>query len=83
MGHIIVTEIGPCLVDTAMAKGERLFWVMPAEKVASQILTAIRKKKSKDYVTKRWHILAIINKTLPYCLYKRMCLSNIAIKVLL
>lgn len=71
-GHIIVTDICPGLVDTAMAKGEGLFWVMPVDKVASQIIAAIRKKKSKVYVTKRWHILAIINKFLPYCLYKRM-----------
>lgn len=70
--HIIVTDIRPGLVDTAMAKGEGLFWVMPVEKVANQIITAIRKKISKAYVTKRWHILAIINKILPYCLYKRM-----------
>ena len=70
--QITVTDICPGLVDTAMAKGEGLFWVMPVEKVANQIITAIRKKKSKAYVTKRWHILAIINKILPYCLYKRM-----------
>ena len=71
-GHIIVTDIRPGLINTAMAKGEGLFWVMPVDKVASQIIAAIRKKKSIAYVTKRWHILAIINKFLPYCLYKRM-----------
>ena len=27
---------------------------------------------SKAYVTKRWHILAIINKNLPYNIFKRM-----------
>ena len=70
--HIGVTDIRPGLVDTAMAKGEGLFWIMPVEKVASQIITAICKKKSKAYVTKRWHILATLNKNLPYCLYKRM-----------
>ena len=70
--QITVTDICPGLVDTAMAKGEGLFWVMPVEKVANQIITAIRKKKSQAYVTKRWHILAIINKFLPYCLFKRM-----------
>ena len=70
--HIIVTDIRPGLVDTAMAKGEGLFWVMPVEKVASQIITAIRKRRSKAYVTKRWHILAIINKNLPYNIYKIM-----------
>ena len=70
--HILVTDIRPGLVDTAMAKGERLFWVMPVEKVASQIIAAIRKQKSKAYVTKRWHVLAIINKNLPYSIYKKM-----------
>ena len=69
---IIVTDIRPGLVDTAMAKGDGLFWVMPTRKVANQICTAIRRKKSKAYVTKRWHVLAIINKFLPFCLYKRL-----------
>ena len=69
--HILVTDIRPGLVDTAMAKGEGLFWVMPVEKVASQIVAAIRKQKSKAYVTKRWHVLAIINKNLPYSIYKK------------
>ena len=70
--QICVTDIRPGLVNTAMAKGEELFWVMPVEKVASQIIDAIHKKKSKAYVTKRWHILAIINKNLPFALYKRL-----------
>lgn len=71
-GNITITDVRPGLVDTAMAKGEGLFWVMPVEKVASQICAAIRCKKSKVYVTKRWHILGIINKNLPFALYKRM-----------
>lgn len=71
-GKVIVTDIRPGLVNTAMAKGEGLFWVMPVEKVASQICAAISKRKSKVYVTKRWHVLAIINKNLPFTLYKRM-----------
>ena len=71
-GKVIITDIRPGLVNTAMAKGEGLFWVMPVEEVASQICTAIRKRMSKVYVTKRWHVLAIINKNLPFTLYKRM-----------
>jgi len=71
-GKITVTDVRPGLVDTAMAKGEGLFWVMPVEKVARQIYTAIRNKNSKIYVTKRWHLLAAINKKLPFKLYKRM-----------
>lgn len=70
--QISVTDIRPGLVKTAMAKGEGLFWVMPVEKAARQILTAIKKKESKAYITKRWHILAIINRNLPFRLYKRL-----------
>lgn len=69
---VIVTDIRPGLTDTAMAKGEGLFWVMPVEKVASQILSAIQKKKGVAYVTKRWHVLALLNKNVPWSLYKRM-----------
>ncbi len=71
-GKITVTDIRPGLVDTAMAKGEGLFWVMPVEKVAHQIRIAICRGKSKAYVTKRWHVLASINKNLPFFLYKRI-----------
>lgn len=71
-GKINVTDIRPGLVDTAMAKGEGLFWVMPVEKVANQICNAIRKKRTKAYVTKRWHMLAILNKSLPFSVYKRI-----------
>lgn len=67
-----ITDIRPGLVDTRMAKGENLFWIMPVEKVVSQIADGIKQKKSKVYITKRWHILAIINKNLPYFLYKKM-----------
>ena len=70
--HVTVTDIRPGLVNTRMAKGENLFWVMPVEKVVCQILKAIRQKRSKAYITKRWHVLAIINKHLPYSLYKRL-----------
>lgn len=41
--HIHVTDIRPGLVDTAMAKGDGLFWVIPVDKVAKQIISAIRK----------------------------------------
>ena len=38
---------------------------------AARFVAAIRKQKSKAYVTKRWHVLAIINKNLPYSIYKK------------
>lgn len=69
---IVVTDIRPGLVDTQMAKGKGLFWVMPADKVAKQIFTAIQKKKKVAYVTKRWGLLARILKVLPRSIYDRM-----------
>ena len=71
-GCITVTDIRPGFVDTAMAKGEGLFWVMPVERVSNQIISAIRKKKSKVYVTKRWNILAFVYKKLPFSIFKRL-----------
>ncbi len=59
---IHVTEIRPGLVDTAMAKGEGLFWVMPAGKVARQIVSAIARKKKSVVVTKRWCPIAFLLK---------------------
>ena len=78
--HIHVTDIRPGLVDTAMAKGDGLFWVMPVNKVANQIISAIRKKKNKAYVTKRWHFLAIINKNLPFHLYRLLQYYSCSVK---
>jgi len=69
---ITITDIRPGLVDTAMAKGEGLFWVEPTEKVAKQIYQAIIKKKRIAYVTKRWGLIAFLLRCLPFKLYKRM-----------
>lgn len=54
---ITVTEIRPGLVNTRMAKGEGLFWVMPVDKVVKQIINAISHKKSHKVVTTRWRVI--------------------------
>lgn len=59
---LCITEIRPGLVDTRMAKGEGLFWVMPVEKVTNQIVSAIERKKKLCIVTKRWRLLNFIVK---------------------
>ncbi len=69
---IFVTDIRPGFVDTAMAQGEGLFWVMPVEKTAQQIYTAIRKKCKRAYITKRWNLIALLLKLLPSALYDRL-----------
>jgi len=62
---IYITDIRPGLVDTAMAKGDGLFWVMPVTKASKQIYNAIKSKKSVAYITKRWGIIAFLMKILP------------------
>ncbi|MDA1477527.1 SDR family NAD(P)-dependent oxidoreductase [Bacillus changyiensis] len=62
---IVITEIQPGFVDTAMAKGDKLFWSASPEKAAEQIIRAVQKKKAHVYVTKRWRLIAWILKCLP------------------
>jgi len=69
--NIIITNIEPGFVDTAMAKGERLFWVAPVEKAAAAIFKAIKKKKNHVYVTRKWCLIAWLLKFMPNCIYDR------------
>ncbi|MEM8601031.1 MAG: SDR family NAD(P)-dependent oxidoreductase [Bacteroidota bacterium] len=68
---VVVTDVRPGFVDTAMAKGEGLFWVATPERAASQIVAAIEKQRSVVYVTKRWRGVAALLATLPGMLYRR------------
>jgi len=67
-----ITDIRPGLVNTAMAKGDGLFWVMPLNKAASQIYRAIVRKKRVAVITRRWRIISILLKILPRTLYERL-----------
>lgn len=69
---IVVTDIKPGFVDTDMAKGEGLFCVTPVTKAAEQIYTAIERKKSHAYVTKRWRLVGWLLKGMPDFLYNKL-----------
>lgn len=69
---IYVTDIRPGFVDTEMAKGEGLFWVMPVDKAVAQIYKAIRNKRKVAYITKRWGLIASILKRIPRFIYNKM-----------
>ena len=69
---IFVTDIRPGLVDTDMAKGEGLFWVMPVKKVTKQIFKGIKNKSKVIYVTKRWGLIGRLLKIMPRLIYDRM-----------
>ncbi|MDY3319883.1 SDR family NAD(P)-dependent oxidoreductase [Riemerella anatipestifer] len=69
---IFVTDIRLGFIDTAMAKGEGLFWVATVEKATQQIFDAIKDKKKIAYITKRWRIIGSILKRIPRQIYDRM-----------
>jgi short-subunit dehydrogenase len=69
---IYITDVRPGFVDTAMAKGDGLFWVAPVEKAADQIYAAIKRKENVVYVTKRWRFIGYLLKVIPYALLKRL-----------
>lgn len=69
---IIVTDIQPGFVRTAMARSPQLFWVASAERAAEQIFAAIRKRKRHAYVTRRWRLVAWLLRSLPASWYQRL-----------
>lgn len=72
-GHpIVVTEVQPGFVDTAMMKPDRplpavvrRLLVASPEKAARQILRAVHKRKKHAYITRRYALVAFILKLLP------------------
>tara|TARA_R110001583_G_scaffold71180_1_gene200809 strand:+ start:19078 stop:19797 length:720 start_codon:yes stop_codon:yes gene_type:complete len=62
--NIVVTDIQPGFVDTSMAIGTT-FWMASANKATNQIYVAIKKKKKKAYITKRWKLVAFVLKIVP------------------
>ena len=68
---VFITDIRPGFVDTAMALGDGIFWLVPLEKAVKQIHTAIKKKKRVAYVSKRWRLIAWVLKIAPAWLLKK------------
>ena len=69
---VTITDIRPGLVDTAMAKGEGLFWVQPVAKTVRQILPAVERRRHVAVVTRGWRIAAWLLRHLPESLYLKM-----------
>lgn len=69
---IHILDVRPGYVDTAMAKGDKLFWVTPVAKAAKQIIEGIENKASVIYVSKRWRLFAWLFKAIPRYLYKKV-----------
>ena len=69
---VFITDIRPGFVDTPMALGDQLFWMVPLEKAAIQIYSAIKKKKRVAYISKRWQLVAWVLKIVPAWILKKM-----------
>ena len=69
--NIDVTDIQPGFVKTKMAKANKTFWEVPVAKAAQQIIQAIKDKKRKAYISKRWWLIAKLMKAIPMFLYKK------------
>ena len=69
---VFITDIRPGFVDTPMALGDQLFWMVPLEKAAIQIYSAIKKKKRVAYISKRWQLIAWVLKIAPAWILKKM-----------
>ena len=69
---IVVTDVQPGFVDTRMAKGDRLFWVASPQTAARQIAAAIRGRKQRVYITRRWRLIAWLLKVVPDALFSKL-----------
>ena len=61
---IYVTDIVPGFVDTKMAMGDT-FGMASLEKATRQIYSAIKRKKKKAYITRRWQLIAAVLRFVP------------------
>lgn len=71
--NLYVTEIIPGFVDTPiLSRPERTFWLVPVAKAASQIISAIEKRKKVVFVSKRWRLIRWIIPVIPHLLYRKI-----------
>ncbi len=68
---IYVTDIVPGFVDTAMAMGST-FWMASVSKAGRQIYKAIKAKRKRVYITKRWLWVALLLRIAPAKLLLKM-----------
>lgn len=67
-----VTDVRPGYIDTRMALGDDIFWMASLEKASKQIYSAIKRKKRRVYISKRWILIAWVLKIVPSWLIKKV-----------
>lgn len=71
-GKVFITDVRPGFVDTRMALGDDIFWMASLEKASRQIYKAIKRKKRRVYISKRWILIAWVLKIVPSWLMKKV-----------
>lgn len=71
-GKVFVTDVRPGFVDTKMALGDGIFWMASLDKASRQIYSAIKRKKRRVYISKRWNFIAWVLKIVPSWLMKKV-----------
>ncbi len=71
-GKVYVTDIRPGFVDTRMALGDDIFWMSGLKKAVNQTYRAIKCKRRRVYISKRWTLIAWILKIVPSWLIKKI-----------
>ena len=69
---IAITDIQPGFVDTAMAQGPHRFWVASPGQAAEQIRQAIRRRRTRAIVTRRWRLIAWLIRLTPGFVHRRI-----------
>jgi len=70
---VTVTTVKPGFMDTdLLVHASRAMWVVSPESAASQIWTAIRRKKQTVYVPKRWRFFMLIIRSIPSVIFRRL-----------
>ena len=67
-----ITDVRPGFVDTKMALGDGIFWMSSLDKASNQIYLAIKRKKRRVYISKRWNLIAWVLKIVPSWLMKKV-----------
>ncbi len=68
---IYITDVAPGFVDTKMALGDT-FGMASVNKAAKQIYKAIKGKRKKVYITKRWSLIALFMRIAPASLINKI-----------
>jgi short-subunit dehydrogenase len=70
--NLTVTDVRPGYVHTPMTEGQKgMFWVADAKLAARQIYGAIKRRRKRVYVTRRWSLVAAVMRMVPDSLYRK------------